>query len=833
MYDLFQYTDTSAFFSNSPGKGLLNSPVYVSFTKIGKETIAWVFHFSVSHKSHQSQLKTWIEHHLSGKRNYTGFPIYEIKPLKEGDLQLFATFQNGILSVSHSSLLIEASIRQQQSGISLSDDKDFAALQKTTSNRADGSLFINFDNIRDFTKPFLAPGQENIASFIQKTARWSALDINFKEDGLMVNGFLSPRTDQDFISLFSGVEPRRSTLNQILPSDIKMFAGYNFSDKHQFISNFEKTLNQSEDASKIGSLEKDFKNKTGKPFLRSFFEIIDGEMAFACSNFNVSNPEEGRYIVFRTKGQAATLPVLKNIQEYYRVSQQPVKKFHVDESTWFPIYRGFDGELNTLVWSNLFPDLPMKYFSFFRNYLIFADSEKTLESFLYNNVLHRTLESHPYYSSFAENFSYEENFFLFAEIPHIFSFIGKNLNPAKFHPTKEQQKVLFNFYGAGIQLSNSSGLNYSTMYAKHAPHRDKEPRTIWQSRIDSMVSLKPALVDNHYTQEKEIMVQDAGNNLYLMNNMGRVLWKKPLDGPVLSEIYQIDFYRNNKLQYLFNTPNKLYLLDRNGNHVAKYPFTLPAKAHCGLSVFDYDHNRDYRIFLPLDDRKVYLFDKTGARVPGWSIPQTEGIVNQPVQFFRSSGRDYIIFSDKYRNYIMDRRGNIRVTPQNSFVRNSNSPFFIEHPDSENTALVTTTSTGELAKIIVPSGKTFISNKTKPEDPNHSFVLLHKSNPKYVIITPQQITIFNSNLKQTAAQKTGRRIRTIADVYQFSATDHKIGLISEDASLIYLYNSDGSLYKGFPLKGTSRFSIGFLKSSAYRFNLITGGENNYIYNYRVE
>ncbi|WP_291862508.1 DUF3352 domain-containing protein [Marinilabilia sp.] len=833
LYDLFHYTDTAGFFSNNPGKGLLDSPVYLSFTKIGKETIAWVFHFSVIHKSHQSQLKTWIEQHLAGKRNYTGFPIYEINPLKGGDLKLFATFQNGILSVSHSSLLIEASIRQQQSGISLANDKDFSAIQKTTSNRADGSLFINFDNIQDFTEPFLAPGQEDIASFIQKAARWSALDIHIKEDGLMVNGFLSPRTDQDFISLFSGVEPRRSTLNQILPSDIKLFTGYNFSDKQQFIGNFEKYINQSENASKIASLEKDFENKTGKPFVESFFEIMDGEMAFACSNFNASNPNEGRYLVFRTKGQAATMPVLKKIQDYYRVSQEPVKNYRVDESTWFPIYRGFDGELNTLIWSNLFPDLPMKYFSFFRNYLIFADSEKTLESFLYNNVLHRTLESHPYYSSFAENFSYEENFFLFAEIPHIFSFIGKTLNPEKFHPTREQQKVLFNFYAAGIQLSNSSGLNYTTMYAKHAPHRDKEPRTIWQSRIDSMVSIKPALVDNHYTQEKEIMVQDAGNNLYLINNMGRVLWKKPLDGPIMSEIYQIDFYRNNKLQYLFNTPTKLYLLDRNGNHVAKYPFSLPEKASSGLSVFDYDSNRDYRIFLPLNDRKVYLFDKTGARVPGWNIPQTEGIVSQPVQFFRSSGSDYIIFSDKYRNYIMDRRGNNRVTPQKSFVRNSKSPFFIEHPNSENAALVTTTTTGELAKIIVPSGRTIISNTTNPEDPSHSFVLLHQNDPKYVIITPQQITIFNSELKQTAAQKTDKRIQTIGDVYQFSATDHKIGLISEDSSLIYLYNSDGSLYKGFPLKGTSRFSIGFLKSSAYRFNLITGGENNYIYNYRVE
>ena len=72
-----------------------------------------------------------------------------------------------------------------------------------------------------------------------------------------------------------------------------------------------------------------------------------------------------------------------------------------------------------------------------------------------------------------------------------------------------------------------------------------------------------------------------------------------------------------------------------------------------------------------------------------------------------------------------------------------------------------------------------------------------------------------------------------DMYRFSSRDHKVGMVDSSETNIYLFNQDGSLYKGFPLEGTSRFSIGFLKTSAYRFNLITGGENNYIYNYRVE
>jgi hypothetical protein len=117
--------------------------------------------------------------------------------------------------------------------------------------------------------------------------------------------------------------------------------------------------------------------------------------------------------------------------------------------------------------------------------------------------------------------------------------------------------------------------------------------------------------------------------------------------------------------------------------------------------------------------------------------------------------------------------------------------------------------------------------------DHYITVVQENNPKYVLVTPEQLKIFNSTLQPVVNKTLEYPVNVIADIYQFSSTDHKIGLVSAENSKIYLYNSDGSLYRGFPLKGTTRFSIGFLKSSAYRFNLITGGENNYLYNYRVE
>jgi len=77
------------------------------------------------------------------------------------------------------------------------------------------------------------------------------------------------------------------------------------------------------------------------------------------------------------------------------------------------------------------------------------------------------------------------------------------------------------------------------------------------------------------------------------------------------------------------------------------------------------------------------------------------------------------------------------------------------------------------------------------------------------------------------------ISEMPDIYKFSAADIKIGLTDQSRNRIYLINSDGSLYEGFPLEGTTRFSIGYFAGSDSRFNLIVGSANNFLYNYSIE
>jgi hypothetical protein len=329
------------------------------------------------------------------------------------------------------------------------------------------------------------------------------------------------------------------------------------------------------------------------------------------------------------------------------------------------------------------------------------------------------------------------------------------------------------------------------------------------------------------------MVQDAKFNLYLINNSGRLLWKKPLDGKILGTIEQIDYYRNNKLQYIFNTKNKIYMLDRNGNSVDKYPIALPVTATNGIAVLDYDNNRDYRIFLATSDKRVRLFDKRGNKITGWEFKQTEGTVTQPVQYFRNNSKDYIVFSDNHKVYILNRRGGIRVKPNKHVVAASNCKFYIKNKNTSKCKLITASSNAELIFIDIPTGRTTIKSFIEKTN-NFGFTYYSQnSSSKYVFMLPDRLKIFDDSGKEIVSKTFNKKMALTIDKYQFSSSNFKLGLTEQSGQHIFLINSNGSTYKGFPLKGSSRFSIGFLKSSSSRFNLVVGGDNNYIFNYRVE
>ena len=119
------------------------------------------------------------------------------------------------------------------------------------------------------------------------------------------------------------------------------------------------------------------------------------------------------------------------------------------------------------------------------------------------------------------------------------------------------------------------------------------------------------------------------------------MWKKSLSGRIIGEIKQIDLYKNGRLQILFRTSDRLYLIDRNGNEVSQLSFDIKnGKINHPISVFDYDKNRNYRILVTTDNQ-IQMYDNSGEIVKGFDPDNFKSdIINSPVHI-RIDDKDYI------------------------------------------------------------------------------------------------------------------------------------------------------------------------------------------------
>jgi len=326
----------------------------------------------------------------------------------------------------------------------------------------------------------------------------------------------------------------------------------------------------------------------------------------------------------------------------------------------------------------------------------------------------------------------------------------------------------------------------------------------------------------------DIFVLDMANNAYLLNHAGRIIWKVKLPEPIISPIHQIDYYRNGKLQLFFNTKNHIYVIDRLGNHVDKFPVKLPSPAVGGVSLFDYDNNRQYRMIVACEDRKVYLYEKTGKLVDGWSFKQSEHHVQTPIHHFRVANKDYIVFADKDKVYILDRQGRTRVSPEYNFPVGKNTSISV---DKEQTRLLLTDTIGTIHFISLDNGK-ITQQKIKPFPSSHFFDFIDidgDGRGELIFAANNKVEVYNRDGKQIIDIKTSDEIVKPPQVYGFSATDLRIGIVLPSKNQIWLYDNKGKPIKGFPMNGNTMFSIGRISSSNPNFNLFVGSKN-FLQNY---
>ena len=767
---------------------------------------------------------------------YDNTNIYTLKNIDK----LSFTYLSGVVIFSKSKMLLEKAIRHINAGVSVLDNPIYKQIALTAGANVDANIYLNVNEISKLLKPIIS--EELSKKIINNTsfADQTELDFYIKKDEILLNGFsFISDSLNNYMNIFKDQKPISFEIEEILPANTSMFLLFGISDKIKFKNNYNRYLDKSKKLETYTKNINVINDKYNFDLSKEFYSFLDNEISIFYTDINKLDYHQNAYVAFRTLSKSMAKDKLSELlNSYAGVAGMETSSletiYSVDEETSFTIYH-LPLNIPQTLFGGVFANINAEYFTYIDNYLVFGNSIKALSNLMYDNVLHKTLENNMQYNKTKDRVSSKANFNLFINIP-AFKDLGATYFNEDFQKTIEENKELVNKFQTIIYQSEIEGdLLYNSIYLKYNPVFKDKPRTVWESKIDTALAFKPKVVVNHRNNKNEVFIQDLKNNIYLINDAGRVLWKKNIGEKIISKVYQVDAFKNRKLQYLFNTKSKLYLVDRNGNFVERYPITINNGASSGLAVFDYDKNRDYRILITDLNKNANLYNIEGNVLEGWEFAQSDNIVHITPQHFRIDDKDYIVFSDSLKTYILDRRGNSRVNIKEYFVKSSNNNFVLDSKsDLHKDRLITTDNKGQL-KFIYFDGevKTFAFEKFSAK---HFF--LYKDidadgRNDYIFADENKIMAYNHKKKVVFEYDFDENITERPVYYQFPGNVKKLGVVLKGNNKIYLLNSDASLHQGFPLKGQTGFSIARFEGLNAEFNLIVGADNEFLFNYKVK
>jgi hypothetical protein len=826
---------------------LLNKPSYISAHYTGRDRVSFIHIYKLPKGLSGKKINELISRLLNNsgtitQRKYQGRDIYDIRLLSESPVKSFSyTITEGLFILSFSSILIEDAIRQLDLNKSVIQQTGFKEVLSTAGKNVDANLFVNFEQLPKAVSTCINQNYKSKVRSYDYFASWAELDINIKEDMILLNGFTHFSDTLNYTAnLFNNQSPQKIYIDNILPSFISTFMVISLSDINTYYENYKTYLY------KMGRLNKYLKeinlikNKYNVDVTDDLISILDREIAIAMDNGEEENSGSGTYIILGTKSKSQAEKKLSDmLKKIAQRSSVTVDKLtfncRIDNELSRPVYRLPLKNLTGKIFGELFNMNEDTYFTFIENYLVFGGSVKSLSKFIHNNVLKRTIISNDAYKEFKNNTSPRSSISFYTNLGRSSTNYSKFLTDEIINGWEENIQVFQKVQIIGAQLNTSDDLMYNNVFLKYIPAFSYTPHTVWESRLDTVIDFKPQFVKNHYTNQSEIFVQDLKNNIYLINNAGRILWKINLPEKINSKIYQIDYYKNSKLQIIFSTTNFIHLLDRNGNYIERYPVKLRSPATNGMSLFDYENNKNYRIFIACEDKHIYAYAKDGTLISGWNFSKTESEVNQPINHFRLENKDFIVFGDKFKTYILDRKGNARVDVEEIFPRSSNNNYLVDDRDNLADSRIVITDTAGVVYFIYFNGiieKLNLGQFTS----GHFFDFKDMDGDGYkdfIYLDNRSLKVLRHNKKRLFEYSFNEEIIDGPVYYYFSYSDRKLGVVSKREKLIYLINNDGSLYKGFPLRGSTLFSIGNFTSTTSQFNLVVGSDENFLLNYIVQ
>ena len=752
------------------------------------------------------------------KKDLIGLRGYQLSD-SAGTYCYYATGR-GLCLISRKIAMLEASATRISKGWSLPESGLFEKVSATSGHNVDANIYVNFNAVPDLAKKFFVPSYHGDGKLLPDFGSWSEVDLLVKNDELLLNGYTETvDTGQQFLSLFEKQAPQKIEVTRILPYTTSLLLSFGISDMEDFYRDYGAYLDNPgvfpERNEKLDNLIR----RAGPNLQEYMTSWIGNEIALAVINPHLEDPFNNTFMVIHAADIESAISKLGSLAASsgsyayrdYQIGHIPIR------------------DLLPVVFGSVFSPIRENYYARVEDYIVFANSGRSLENLINIFLSGKTLEQNENFKGFTDNVADASNLFCYYNIRNSASELEKILSEPLAGFVRNNPGIVSNFEALAVQFKALNKMYFTSVYVRYNKDYVKEDLSIWKAYLDAPVYGQPYFVKDHRTNNLKIVAFDTLNNMYLIDHDGNIEWKLNIGEKVISDVHTVDYYRNGKIQYLFNTENRIYLIDLLGRDVEGYPVTLREKATNGLAVFDYDNKRDYRIMLACDDNRVYNFDIQGKKIGGWKNPMAKGRITKPVQHLRDHGKDYIIIADEEGNIrITDRRGRDRINLKTPFLNAAHSEFYVNETNSKGIFL-TTDREGEL--VYIKDNGRIETTDFGTFSKDHYFLYEdfdNRGGKDFIYLDRSKLTVYDRFKNVMFTHTFENEIHSMPVIIPVSSREKLIGIVSKESGKIYLFDREGNLLSTPDHIGKTRMLVGSLKRDG-QLNMIVGSGNT-IYNY---
>lgn len=545
------------------------------------------------------------------KRNYDGIDINQFT-INNSEF-CFANMEK-VMVASFTPYLIEDAIRQVNVGANNDVSNLFLAsvTEKDANNSSPVKLFLHHTNFNKFLNLFSNSTINNIAA-----SCFSNFNISIDENVIDLTGKTSFKDNANFLSTFIGQQPVALDVLEYLPANTAMFTTYGFSNKELLksqLKGFHASNNDYKEAIKTCSTSeikaKAAVSKTIDEFIGNELTLVVTEPSgadLANSSYAFVTNENARSRIFRAVALAKSIKSDDAYNENYK-NRQIVK---------LP-----DGPFLQVLFGNQFDGITGNYLAAIGQCIVFANSASALKIIIDKNESKQLFKNNSNFNLIKSKINIQSNQIQYYNADMMDNYLVASINQEWINAYQNYRIPVSNIGHVVINYAAGEKDMTTECVIISSPKIVRTLDLFWTCELPSTMLGEPHKVWCDNDTVNYIVAQDTSQQILVLNKNGRIVNAIPFNGQIQSRVYAVDKGDNDEYYLTFTTDTTWYMMKVDGTPADGFPRRLPSRVSASFSIFDFDENKNYSVFIPCNNGSVYKYNVQGIPNSDWNYQTT-------------------------------------------------------------------------------------------------------------------------------------------------------------------------------------------------------------------